>query len=82
MTFRDVEEIKRVFMRVLVGVHHPRIKYPDESSKQDDGENGIDTVDDDASDGSRNGKRAGIENDGEVNAGVEVEAEPQEAIER
>ncbi len=29
LTFKDVQAIREVFMRVLEGVHHPRISYPE-----------------------------------------------------
>ena len=40
LTFKEVQTIKEVFMRVLEGVHHPRISYPEPAQKQaDDAEN-------------------------------------------
>jgi membrane-associated HD superfamily phosphohydrolase len=36
LTFREVQAIKQIFMRVLEGVHHPRIKYPDAVKKSRD----------------------------------------------
>ncbi|MCS6826319.1 MAG: HDIG domain-containing protein [Caldilinea sp.] len=32
LTFRDLRTIKEVFLQVLQGVHHPRIKYPESAS--------------------------------------------------
>ena len=32
LTFREVQQVKEVFVRVLEGVHHPRISYPDAES--------------------------------------------------
>ncbi len=29
LTFREVQQVKDVFIRVLEGVHHPRISYPE-----------------------------------------------------
>ena len=29
LTFRDVEEIKKVFKQKLVNIYHPRIEYPE-----------------------------------------------------
>lgn len=34
LTFRDLQTIKEVFLQVLQGVHHPRIKYPESASVQ------------------------------------------------
>lgn len=34
LTFRDLQTIKKVFLQVLQGVHHPRIKYPENASGQ------------------------------------------------
>lgn len=31
LTFRELQIVKNVFLQVLQGVHHPRIKYPDSS---------------------------------------------------
>ena len=37
LTFKEVQTIKEVFMRVLEGVHHPRISYPEPVQKQAEG---------------------------------------------
>jgi hypothetical protein len=29
LTFRELQTVKEVFLHVLQGVHHPRIRYPD-----------------------------------------------------
>ena len=29
LTFKDMQKIKEVFLQVLQGIHHPRIKYPE-----------------------------------------------------
>lgn len=34
LTFRDLQTIREVFLQVLQGVHHPRIKYPEGVSVQ------------------------------------------------
>ncbi len=28
LTFKDIEEIKKTFIQILVNLHHPRVKYP------------------------------------------------------
>lgn len=35
LTFKEVQTIKEVFMRVLEGVHHPRISYPEPAKRTD-----------------------------------------------
>ncbi|MCB0114136.1 MAG: HDIG domain-containing protein, partial [Caldilineaceae bacterium] len=34
LTFKELHAIKRTFVQVLQGVHHPRIKYPSQDAKQ------------------------------------------------
>jgi hypothetical protein len=29
LTLRDLSEISQAFLRVLRGIHHPRVRYPD-----------------------------------------------------
>lgn len=41
LTFRELQTVKDVFLHVLQGVHHPRIKYPDAA---DESEHGTETV--------------------------------------
>jgi len=38
LTFKDLNSIREAFFKVLVGIHHPRIKYPGQDEKEDDSE--------------------------------------------
>ncbi|TRZ65770.1 HDIG domain-containing protein, partial [bacterium] len=35
LTLKDLTKIKKAFLKILVGIHHQRIKYPEETSKDD-----------------------------------------------
>ena len=37
LTLRDLEAVRQIFVRSLHGVHHPRVKYPADSSQQTPG---------------------------------------------
>lgn len=34
LTFKDLNHIREAFFKVLVGIHHPRIKYPGQNEKE------------------------------------------------
>ncbi len=36
LTFKDLNHIREAFFKVLVGIHHPRIKYPGQEEKESD----------------------------------------------
>lgn len=38
LTFKDLNRIREAFFKVLVGIHHPRIKYPGQGAKDPDAE--------------------------------------------
>lgn len=38
LTLRDLEQIRRVFVRMLQGVHHPRIRYPESRAQVQEAE--------------------------------------------
>ncbi len=33
LTFKDIEEIKKTFIQILINLYHPRVKYPEEREK-------------------------------------------------
>lgn len=35
LTFRDLQTIREIFLQVLQGVHHPRVKYPEPPTPED-----------------------------------------------
>jgi hypothetical protein len=35
LTMRDIHKVKDAFLQILIGIHHHRIKYPDQQSSQD-----------------------------------------------
>jgi len=35
LTLKDLTLIKKSFLKILIGIHHQRIKYPEESKIQD-----------------------------------------------
>ncbi len=36
LTFKDLTKIREAFFKVLVGIHHPRIKYPGQDEKEEE----------------------------------------------
>ena len=34
ITLKDLTKIKKAFLKILVGIHHQRIKYPEETKPQ------------------------------------------------
>ena len=38
MTFRDITKVKEVFVPILVGYHHNRIKYPNQKDPEETAE--------------------------------------------
>jgi cyclic-di-AMP phosphodiesterase PgpH len=36
LTFKDLTKIREAFFKVLVGIHHPRIKYPGQEEKEEE----------------------------------------------
>jgi cyclic-di-AMP phosphodiesterase PgpH len=40
LTFKDLNKIREAFFKVLVGIHHPRIKYPGQDEREEDAERG------------------------------------------
>ncbi|MBR3731391.1 MAG: hypothetical protein IKN25_01970, partial [Spirochaetales bacterium] len=38
LTLKDISKIKTSFIRILSGMHHSRIKYPDEKKSEDNQE--------------------------------------------
>ncbi len=41
LTLRDLQEIKDTFVNVLQGIYHPRVKYPEETQENKEGEENV-----------------------------------------
>jgi cyclic-di-AMP phosphodiesterase PgpH len=35
LTLKELTQIKKSFLKILIGIHHQRIKYPEESKPED-----------------------------------------------
>ncbi len=78
LTFKELQTVKDVFLHVLQGVHHPRIKYPEPADKTDHGAEAVPETNGSQPASDQNGHHGGV---GGVETAVERVAGANPAME-